>query len=213
MVKTFRAMAKTALRAVFSPPARLWNYKKADWEMFSTLSNIYTTQVKADDLNVNKAIKSFNQVILKAASETIPRGARKNYRPYWTEELQRLEDEMSTTRQEKKSPGPDKITNEMLKNLGRKANNKLLIIFNNSWTKGHIPQIWREADVVPTHKQGKDRTKVDSYRPISLTSCVGKLLERLINTRLCWYLESKNLLTPTRRIQTTHQRIRTYIGR
>ena len=77
-----------------------WNYKKADWEMFSRLSDEYCKGTKVDDFNVNRATKSFNQAVLKAASETIPRGARKNYRPYWTEELQELEDEVARTREE-----------------------------------------------------------------------------------------------------------------
>ena len=90
----------------------------------------------------------------------------------------------------------DKVTNEMLQHLGKRAKTKHLPIFNNSWTTGHIPQAWREADMVPIHKKGKDRTKVDSYRPISLTSCVGKLMERLINTRLSWHLEKNNTISP-----------------
>ena len=42
-------------------------------------------------------------------------------------------------------------------------------------------------------KKGKDKTKVDSYRPISLTSRVGKPVERLINSRLIWYLEKEGV--------------------
>ena len=49
--------------------------------------------------------------------------------------------------------------------------------------------------MVPIHKKGKDRANTDSYRPISLTSCVGKPMETLINTRLVWYLEKKNIIT------------------
>ena len=100
------------------------------------------------------------------------------------------------TQKAKKSPGPDKITNEMLEHLGTKVKCKLLGIFNNSWKTGHVPQNWREADMVPIHKKGKDRANTDSYRPISLTSCVGKLMERMINTRLVWHLEKNNIITP-----------------
>ena len=42
----------------------------------------------------------------------------------------------------------------------------------------------------------KSKTEATSYRPISLTSCVVKLLERIINARLKWFLESKQLLAP-----------------
>ncbi|WP_143558918.1 reverse transcriptase domain-containing protein, partial [Solemya velum gill symbiont] len=45
-------------------------------------------------------------------------------------------------------------------------------------------------------KPGKDSTQANSYRPISLTSCLCKTFERMINSRLVWTLESQNLLSP-----------------
>nr|KAG5694925.1 hypothetical protein BaRGS_025086 [Batillaria attramentaria] len=44
-------------------------------------------------------------------------------------------------------------------------------------------------------KRKKDPAKKTSYRPISLLSCLGKTLERMINKRLMWHLESNNLIT------------------
>ena len=66
--------------------------------MFSRLTNEYCKTVKIDHVNVNKTTDRFNQSILIAASETIPRGTQKNYSPYWTEELQGLEDAVTTTK-------------------------------------------------------------------------------------------------------------------
>ena len=98
---------------------------------------------------------------------------------------------------QKKSPGPDGITNEMLINAGKPALYKLLEIFNKTWQElGFLPQSWREATMIPIHKKGKSKTEATSYRPISLTSCVVKLLERIINARMKWYLESEQLLAP-----------------
>ena len=48
--------------------------------------------------------------------------------------------------------------------------------------------------MIPIHKKGKAKTEASSYRPISLTSCIVKVLERIINTRLKWLMESENLL-------------------
>ena len=48
--------------------------------------------------------------------------------------------------------------------------------------------------MVPIHKKGKAKTEASSYRPISLTSCIVKVLKRIINTRLKWFLESEKLL-------------------
>ena len=54
--------------------------------------------IKTNHYNINQQVKSLNDCILKAAKETIPRGARKNYRPYWTAELQEMEDMVETAR-------------------------------------------------------------------------------------------------------------------
>ena len=59
----------------------------------------------------------------------------------------------------KKSPGPDAITNEMIVNLGQPALHKLLDIFNKTWQEGTLPQIWREATMIPIHKNVKQKQK------------------------------------------------------
>lgn len=96
----------------------------------------------------------------------------------------------------KKSPGPDNISNEMLQHLGNIALQKLLAIFNLSWQQGQVPQCWREATMIPILKRGKNKSKAQSYRPISLTSCVCKTLERIINQRLQLYLETESIIVP-----------------
>ncbi|GFO18263.1 RNA-directed DNA polymerase from mobile element jockey [Plakobranchus ocellatus] len=44
------------------------------------------------------------------------------------------------------------------------------------------------------HKKGKEKTKAESKRSISLTSCLCKMMESIINTRLMWCLEKDNIL-------------------
>ena len=53
----------------------------------------------------------------------------------------------------KKSPGPDAITNEKIINLKQPALHKLLDIFKKNWQEGTLPQIWREATMIPIHKK------------------------------------------------------------
>ena len=93
-----------------------------------------------------------------------------------------------------RSPGPDNITNDMLAHLGMQAKKKLLGLFNTSWKTGLIPSIWKKAILIPILKAGKPRNKGNSYRPISLTSCMCKLMERMVNKRLMWYLERNKIL-------------------
>ena len=105
----------------------------------------------------------------------------------------------------KKSSGPDAITTEIIVNIGQPALHKLLDIFNKTWQEGILPQIWREATMIPIHKKGKAKTEASSYRSISLTSCIVKVLERIINTRLKWFLESEQLLVSEQAKYETHK--------
>ena len=92
--------------------------------------------------------------------------------------------------------GPDEIHYQMLKHLPDNALLTLLHIFNDIWTTGVFPESWRLATVIPIPKPGKDHTEPTNYRPIALTSCLCKTLERMINKRLVWYLESNDLISP-----------------
>lgn len=315
-----------------SQPPR-WNYKKAQWGLFGIRTNELTKDIPLEGRNINNIVKDFNSSIMKAAKETIPRGARKDYVPYWTDKLQAAHDELTAAREKaekepnqenniglqqkkaeylktkidstrrswrektaslnfekdatklwrltkalndenasehkitleeegklltgrsaanafahnfakvsdtevpnqrkkeikqeererttpehnipeamtteitseelrkaiqqlkkKKSPGPDGITNEMIQHLGNTALQKLLDIFNQSWKTGQVPQCWKEATMIPIRKKGKNKSKVLSYRPISLTSCVCKTMERIVNKRMQWYLETEGII-------------------
>ena len=93
----------------------------------------------------------------------------------------------------KKPPGPDNITNKMLQHLGNSALGTLLNIFNLSWRQGQVPQCRKEVIMMPILKKGKSKSKVFSYRSISLNSSCCKLMERIINTRMQMYIESENI--------------------
>ena len=60
----------------------------------------------------------------------------------------------------------------------------LLNIINFSFSTGQIPQIWRNAVIIPLLKAKKPASQLSLYRPIALTSCVVKLFERMIANRL-----------------------------
>ena len=92
--------------------------------------------------------------------------------------------------------GPDEIHYQMLKHLPENALVTILQIFNDIWTTGVFPESWRLATIIPIPKPGKNPAEPTNYRPIALTSCLCKTLERMINKRLVWYLESNNLITP-----------------
>ena len=93
-----------------------------------------------------------------------------------------------------RGPGPDGIHNNLLKYLPKDTLKILKDILNNIWTTGDFPHQWRATTVIPIPKPNKDHADQNSYRPIALTSCLCKILERMINTRFIWYLEKSGIL-------------------
>ena len=74
------------------------NYKKADWTKFSLLTNQFTAGINCKTIKTDKSAKAFTTAILRATKQSIPRGARKDYTPNWSGELQNLNEEESKAR-------------------------------------------------------------------------------------------------------------------
>ena len=94
------------------------------------------------------------------------------------------------------APGHDNITNEIIKHLSVSSLMVLLAFYNFSWKQGKLPDQWKLSTIIPIHKKDKDKHDAKSYRPISLTSNFGKIMEKLVTNRLSWYLEKNNLINP-----------------
>ena len=94
------------------------------------------------------------------------------------------------------APGPDDITISMIKHLTTPAKHTLLKALNKLWEANVYPEQWSKEIKLPFLKPGKDPNLPSSYRPISLTSCICKLFERMVNHRLMWFLEKNNILCP-----------------
>ena len=91
--------------------------------------------------------------------------------------------------------GPDEIHYQFLKHLPDVSLDLLLLLLNDLWQSQDFPDGWREATVIPIPKPGKDRTDPNNYRPIALTSCLCKIMERMINHRLTWFLQDNHIIT------------------
>ena len=86
----------------------------------------------------------------------------------------------------KKAPGPDGVTNDMIKHLGpdmikHSLSPSTTEPFNESRKNGTVSALRKKSHHHPSAWKGKDKKDPNSYRPISLLSCLGKLLERVIN--------------------------------
>ena len=89
--------------------------------------------------------------------------------------------------------GQDRITNRMLKNLPNFFLKILAKFFNLCLSQSEIPDDWKVSKVtmIPKKKISSDPS---NYRPISVTSCLGKVLERIITNRLYLFLTKKGFL-------------------
>lgn len=93
------------------------------------------------------------------------------------------------------APGADTISYAMLKQLPENSKNELLRMINISWKRGEVPADWKIATIIPIKKPHKDKLDPQSYRPISLTSCICKTMETMIAKRLTCHLEKNNILS------------------
>ncbi len=93
-----------------------------------------------------------------------------------------------------KAPGPDGITAELLRHGPPILYNRLAALFTTSLALGYVPVRWKRGVTRMLPKPGKDHTFCSSFRPITLTSVVGKLLERLVARRLRDLCEAEGYL-------------------
>ena len=97
--------------------------------------------------------------------------------------------------QKGKAPGSDLVYTDLLLAAGTELKKAIHCVFHKSWQEGKCPSEWKIASVTFLKKSGKvDYHQPSAYRPISLTSCLGKCMEKIIVTRLYGFVEHHNLL-------------------
>jgi hypothetical protein len=94
----------------------------------------------------------------------------------------------------KKSPGPDKINTDMMKNLSKRGIAYLTKLINKSFIFKYVPLLWKKANMTMILKPGKPPDNTSSYRPIALLPVLSKIFERIFLTRLKDQITTRKIL-------------------
>lgn len=97
------------------------------------------------------------------------------------------------------TPGPDNITTSIIKCLFRKHKELFHQILNGCLEYGYYPTIWKKSRTILIPKKSKPLDEANTYRPICINffifgKILGKILEKLINNRICYYLYTNKFL-------------------
>ncbi|KAK4826466.1 LOW QUALITY PROTEIN: hypothetical protein QYF61_009193 [Mycteria americana] len=84
----------------------------------------------------------------------------------------------------------------VLKELAEELTKPLSIIYQQSWLTGEVPADWRLANVTPIYKKGW-KEDPGNYRPVSLTSVLGKLMEQIILSAITRHAENNQGIKPS----------------
>ncbi|RMB93593.1 hypothetical protein DUI87_30292 [Hirundo rustica rustica] len=95
-----------------------------------------------------------------------------------------------------KSMGPDGIHPRVMRELADELAKPLSIIHHQSWLTGEVPDDWKLANVTPIHKKGA-KEDPGNYRPVSLTSVPGKIMEQFILSAITQNLQDGQGIRPS----------------
>ncbi|CAM5178580.1 unnamed protein product [Eretmochelys imbricata] len=89
--------------------------------------------------------------------------------------------------------GPDLMHPRMLRELADVTAESLAIIFENVWRSAEVPDNWKKANIASMFLKGK-KENLENYRPFSLISVPGKIMEQVLKESILKHLEERKVI-------------------
>ena len=150
-----------------------------DQEKSEVLNNFFTSVFTDEDLNNIPDLDIKKDIQEKSSSAEVT-----------TEEMKKLLEQLKAG----KSPGPDQLHPRILKECAKELALPLKLLFDLTMQKGRIPKDWKSAEIKAIYKKKGKKSNPSNYRPVSLTSVVSKLMEKIIKSKLNNHLKTNKLL-------------------
>ena len=139
--------------------------------------------------------EEFKPIKRREEATPIDFNTESNSSPKYNRKFKLRDLKRSIKRAKDTAAGPDQVHYQILKHLPQETLVVLLDLINKYWESHTFPPHWRIALVLPIPKPGKDHFYPTNYRPIALTSCICKTMERMVNERLIYFLEKNNIIS------------------
>ncbi|CAG2203942.1 unnamed protein product [Mytilus edulis] len=178
-----------------------WKYVNSKRKSISGISELHTKVngtefIASTDSEKAEVLAEFFSSVFTLESDN-PVDSGKRYRDNFSsdelfnsKEVNKLLKDLNTS----KSPGPDQVHPKVLFELANTIDSPLSSIFNESFKSVTVPQRWKIGQISALFKKG-DKTSPSNYRPVSLTSIICKMMEKLVRQRIVQHMKSYNLLS------------------